>query len=276
MLNQINEIFRGISCMAIGSLIHVTPSPSMMGVKLIQNPVNYEATALVIQGGAINMGHVDSYTKILALLCPRLKIYILCSDKPTINMNMADDVRAAFKVITKHTNRRPYILIGFSMGGILTWSYLSKGYTDFDLYIPISAPIDIFQFDKDIHKYPLFNYLRKTAMKKFKVKTEEELFEKAGLSMDQKILQMNQLKEGLIKNRPSWINKTIVIGGTDDTLLRHYARDLKVYDGISTLMIDGATHCCIDVVVYASIIIKAFLKKSDVQSILRDIRCSTP
>lgn len=266
-LKDLHELFRAGSATLISSLVKIpdnTPRTQLDGdlfIRLLQNPVLSKGTVLMIRGGAFHMGQETHYMKLSCKYLPEHRIYTMEKLKPMVNFEFSDDIRKIL-VYLRSKHEGPLIVLGFSMGGILTWTYLGNGNDHADLYVPVSAPINMPEFKENIDKHFVYRWMKSQILKGFNVKTDQELLRLAGYTPEQQNKTMTEFIDKLKRTSGIWKDKCHPVSGSEDTLFANYQNDLRSAFPVSGLphvtIVQGGTHCCIDVIWYACKIIRTF------------------
>jgi pimeloyl-ACP methyl ester carboxylesterase len=230
-------------------------------IQKIQDPPNPEGTVFVIRGGTYHMGKEGFYVRLSCAFLPRYRIFFFEKMRPMVNFDFADDVSMVLRYL-RGKYSEPLAVMGFSMGGILTWSYLGRGYDDADLYVPISAPIDIDYFREEIHRHVLFRTMHKNTLKAFQVSDEEGLMKLAGCTPEIRDKTIQNWFPALSQTQDRWHEKTLSVSGDQDTLMEHYSTDLQKFNRPPhSLIVKGGSHCCMDVIWYACLVVKTYCQK---------------
>lgn len=216
-------------------------------IKCIAKPECPVGNILILQGG---VRHMDSDSYYIRTACgtseKNVRIFVWEKLVPMVNFDFAKDVSTAIKWIKKNFPG-PLTVVGFSMGGVLLWSYLSKGYDDADLYIPVCCPIDLNTFYKKICDHAVFNYLQEEALRKFGVANWEGLLKAAGTTKENHEKFVTEFIPGLNKCSPKWQNKTIWILSSDDPITQRFKKEIKLLENPPlTYWVAGGWHCCLD------------------------------
>lgn len=276
---DIREIIQVAFCYILTSVVHKPHGferiqlDGDLFLRKIQSNSNPKAIILAIRGGVCHMGAISFYINLMCHILPDYQVYFFEKLRPMVNFEFSHDVDICLRYLRNNHPDKKIILAGFSMGGILTWTYLSRGYDRADLYIPISAPINLEEFRSNIHKHISYHILHKRVMRDFRVQNDQELLELAGYTQEMQDRNIQEFLPRLITTQNIWQNKTIAVTGTHDTLLESYPLDLEKFPILPySLLVDKGTHCCYDVINYTCLVIKLFTERTtSVEQILKII-----
>jgi len=213
------------------------------------NPQNPVANLLIIQGGADHRD-CDNFCVNLSMLFTnnRFRVFIFGKTKPVVDYRFGHDIHRSLQKI-RQLYEGKLITIGFSMGGILLYSYLAYGYDDADLYISTCAPLNLHRFDEIIRNNSLFRIAVNESCKAFGVKSIEELYQLAGISEERNQAFIESFITRLRKTKKRWTSKLITIVGKDDPLTREIQESYP--DLVPRLKIVNGWHCSLDCMYYA-------------------------
>ena len=211
-------------------------------VKCLAMPENPIGNIFIIQGGVRHMNSNSYYIRTASSLLPKnMRVFIFEKLLPMANFEFGHDVADCLTLIRREFSG-PTCMIGYSMGGLLLLSYLSFGYDQADLYIPVCCPLDLDYFYRAISNHSLFKYVQSRACKCYQVDGYQDLLEISGTSPEKnKEFEKNFLKN-LNQNSDKWVSKTIYILCSDDPLTNiDHLKLLK--KAPLTYFIKGAWHC---------------------------------
>lgn len=230
-------------------------------LRCLAMPKNPIGNILIIQGG---VRHMDSNSYYIRTACcfisGNTRIFMLEKLLPAANYKFAHDIASALTYI-KTQFPGPITVIGYSMGGILLWSYLSLGYDQADLYIPVCCPLDLNRFHKVVESHPLFRMIQNKACKCYHVDGYEELLEFAGTSLEEVSDFEKNVLVNLNGHTSKWHSKTIYIISSDDPLTSFQDRYLLKSPPF-TYYIKGGWHCCLDSIFLSTLLACRYIKSS--------------
>jgi len=267
------EIIRATSGIVLTKFVYLPKEERLqldtdLYIRKVQDPKDVVGTVLIIRGGAFHLNKEGHYVKLACRFLPNHRIYFFEKFRPLVSFK-PEEVGKAIRYIRK-LHPGLVIVLGFSMGGILTWSYLGKGYHEADLYVPVSAPINLPKFNQEIHKHPVYERLYKRTLDKLQVKDEAGLLAKVGSSLEEHQRAINDFLPNLQKTQSIWQNYCYPVSGTEDTLLEGYPDDLKTFqEDPNAILVEGGTHCCIDVIWYACLVIQIFSNRENIKDNIR-------
>jgi hypothetical protein len=231
-------------------------------IKCVAMPEKPIGNVLIIQGGICHMNSNSYYIRTAcSLLYKSLRIFIFEKLLPMMNFEFSHDVADCLTFIKREFSG-PTCVIGYSMGGILLLSYLSMGYDQADLYIPVCCPLDLDRFHNVISSHYLFRFIQNKAYKCYQVDGYEDLLEISGTSTE----KIKHFEKNFINNLNDkidiWIPKTIYILSSDDPLTR--LDDIKLLRKEPlTYYIKGGWHCCLDSIFLSVTLVNRFMKARD-------------
>lgn len=218
-------------------------------------------SAILIPGGA---GVADSYPYYVALtkeyIAHKVRLFVFEKKIPVANVSVIHDIYDAVQYIRRNYPG-PLVMMGYSIGGIILFSYLSFGYDGCDLYIPICCTIDALSFEKAIFSHPIFRYISENACRSFKVSNHRELISLGGCPiMHDKYISV------LVRrfNSRDSTRKMFYIISSDDPLtqpIEDCCRPMKFKP--HTHIIKGGWHCCIKTISFAAYIVNKYMKLRD-------------
>ena len=220
------------------------PNPTTF-LKCISNPENAQGNIFIIQGGVRHMsGNGGFCVRILsAFMRKKYRIFVFEKLEPVINYAFGHDVADCIAFI-RNNFFGPICAIGYSMGSILLYAYLSLGYDQADLYIPTCGPLDLVKFHEVINSNPLFHSLQCEAYKCYNVSGYDELLEIAGTSKEENEIFKKEFIPQLNRTINNWINKTIYLLGLDDPITD--PNDLYLLERMpTTYLLSNSWHCCL-------------------------------
>ncbi len=276
---DLREIIRASSGIVLARTIFLSRGDriqldSDLFVRQLSNPFSPKGTILMMRGGAFHMGNEDFYIKVSCALLPDHRVYFLEKLKPMVNFELSEDIPKILGYLRK-IHPEPLIVMGFSMGGILTWNYLGKGRDQADLYVPVSAPINMVNFNRDLHKHFIYEKMYQKVLRDFNVTDDESLMRASGLTLADRDLSIENFLPSLKRSQPNWQDKTFPVSGTEDTLLESYSEDLKEFPTeVNAVIVPGGTHCCLTVIWHACLVIRTYtttrLTGSDLLQAIRE------
>lgn len=228
-------------------------------IKCLSLPKEPIGNVLIIQGGVLHMNSASYYIKTAcSLLSKSVRIFIFEKIQPVANFEFAHDVADCLTLIKREFSG-PICVIGYSMGGILLYTYLSMGYDQADFYIPVCCPLNMGRFREVLSNHSLFKLLQKRACKRYQVDEYEDLMEIAGSSLEKNKEFEKNFIPNLNKTANNWLSKTIYIISSNDPLTS--PEDLKLLNKIPiTYLIEGGWHCCLESILLSTTLASDFLK----------------
>lgn len=235
-------------------------------IRCLSMPENPIGNIFIIQGGVLHMNNTGSYyIKTTCSLLPKnLRVFVFETLYPMTNFEFAHDVADCLTYIKTKYPGKIYV-IGFSMGGFLLFTYLSLGYDQADLYIPICCPLDMDRFMKVISDNALFRILQKRACDRYNVKSYEELMHISGSSLDKSFEFNATFISNLNLNKNNWIHKTIYILSSNDPITSLNDLDLLESKPLTYIIIKG-WHCCLESIVLAIKLINSSILDSEIKT----------
>lgn len=212
---------------------------------------------LLIPGGA---GVANSYPYYVSLTsehtAENVRLFIFEKKTPVANISVIHDVEDAVKFLKSHFSG-PVVLMGYSLGGLVLFSYLSFGYDSCDFYIPVCCTIDSVKFENCILSHPIFRQILDKACKEYNVQSHRDLIKIGGcpLSHD-KYLSL------LVKrfNSRDHRDKLFYIISSDDPLTQPINGCTSLFKFQPyTHIIVGGWHCCIKTIYFATRIAHRYL-----------------
>jgi hypothetical protein len=215
-------------------------------LKCVARPAHPKGSVLILQGG---IRHMDSNTYYVRTACSFIpadtRIFLYEKLLPMVNFEFAHDIAHCLDYIRLHFPG-PVVVIGYSMGGVLLYNYLSLGYDQADLYLPVCCPLDLDGFHETIFNHTLFRFLQEKSYERYQVENHDQLLELAGTNQDQHQKFINEFIPGLNRHQ-QWPDKTIYIVSSDDPITPDYRKDLeRLQKPPLTYQIEGGWHCCLD------------------------------
>jgi hypothetical protein len=234
-------------------------------VKCLSMPKNSIGNVFIIQGGIKHFNSNSYYIKTTcSLLSKSLRIFIFEKIYPVCNPEFAHDVADCLDLIKKDFPG-PTCVIGYSMGGLLLFTYLSFGYDQADLYIPVCCPLNMDRFLDVITNNYLFKLLYKKACQSFQVNSYEDLLILSGTSKEKNKNFEEHFAENLNKTSDKWIDKTIYILSENDPLTS--LDDINLLNQRpTTYFINGGWHCCIESILLSTKLAERFIKNVNVKA----------
>lgn len=228
-------------------------------LRCLVSPNNPVGNVLILQGGVKHMNSNGYYVKTAcSLLSKKLRVFIFEKLLPVNNSEFAHDVAGCLDFIRTEFPG-PTCVIGYSMGGILLYSYLSMGYDQADLYIPTCCPIDLDQFEKAISSHALFKIIQNRAYRSYQVNGYEELLEFSGTSLEKNREFEKAFIQNLNNTSHKWTYKTIYILASDDPVTS--PDDLKLLNNPPlTYWVKGGWHCCLDSICLSAALVNRYIE----------------
>lgn len=228
-------------------------------VKCVSMPKNPIGNILIIQGGVRHMNSNSYYIRTAcSFLSKYLRVFIFEMLKPVNNYEFGHEVANCLTLIKREFPGYTAI-IGYSMGGILLYSYLSMGYDQADLYIPTCCPLDMEHFRETISIHPLFRYIQNKACQCYQVDGYEDLLEISGTSTEKHKEFEKTFIENLNRHADKWLPKTIYILSSDDPLTN--IEDLELFKKPPlTYFIQNGWHCCLESILLSTTLANRFIK----------------
>jgi len=277
---EFREICRAGSASLLSKLIQIPKIDKIqlsgdLFIQQIRSPDNPIANVLVLRGGAFHMGDEGFYVKLTSYLLSDYRIFLFEKARPIITFDHSQDINTCIKWIKSHYPEK-LILTGFSIGGILIWNYLSQGHDLADMYVPISAPFNLINFNQDVHQKFIYQRMCHQAIKFIGARDEKDLVRFGGYDLLTREKYMREFIPALQSTQAIWIDKTFPISGSEDTLFDRYLDDLKKFSGnIKAVVVQGGSHCCLDVVFHACYLIKIAMESGfQGYSLLKKYRAS--
>ena len=226
-------------------------------------PPDAIGNVLIIQGGVL---HFDSKSYYVSTTCSlfqkNLRVFVYESLYPVCNHDFAHDIASCLTFIKREFVGKT-CLIGYSMGGVLLYTYLSLGYDQADFYIPVCCPLDMDRFLNVISDHTLFKILQKRACDRYNVKTYEDLLLIAGTSLKENLEFNKSFIQNLNSNKDNWISKTVYILSSNDPITS--LNDLELLEEKPlTYCIRGGWHCCLESILLTVTIASQFIESSKI------------
>ena len=224
-------------------------------IELLSNPVDPIGNIFVLQGGVNHDVNDSFYIKntCLYLTFERapVRIYLYKNNLPIINESFLPEIDQCIKYIKKST-QQSCIMIGYSMGGVVLYSYLSRGFLAADYYLPVCCPINLAKFHQQIEENAIFRRLQQKTLRRFKVSSQEELFLLARTSKEQNQEFIETFTDHLNQTIDQWVDRLTYIYGNKDPLTLDLNQDLAQFNRkITTVIIENGWHCDLDSVIQA-------------------------
>lgn len=222
-------------------------------LRCLSMPKEPIGTILILQGGARHMASNSYYIRTACLFIPtEIRIFLFEKLLPMVNFEFTHDLAEAISLLRKQFPG-PLVIIGYSMGGMLLWSYLGQGYDQGDLYIPTCCPLDLNHFRETIKTHPIFKLEEKRTLRSYQVDDYEGLLKFAGTSSQEQRIYTDHFVEGLNQYRDNWLKKTIYLLSSEDPLTKISHLELLT-EAPLTYVVKGGWHCCLDSI-YLSVVL---------------------
>ena len=242
-------------------------------IRAVSMPKNPKGTILIIQGGARHMNNNSYYIRLATAMISQsegttpswknlaskngvvgyfwnssqfsgYRVFTFEKLGPMLNFEFAHDVEQALKFI-RANYPGPVGVIGFSLGGVLLWTYLGLGYDSADVYIPVCCPLDLPRFFKIINEHGVFKLVQTRTCRAFNAKDHLELLKLAGSSEEKHQIFMDEFIPKLNATISKWHSKTIYVISSDDPITS--LNDLKLLEKEPQMVIvKNGWHCCMD------------------------------
>lgn len=217
-------------------------------VRQITDSSDCRDNLLIIQGGVNHMDSQSYYIRMAAILAPiTFRIFIYENLMPMVDMNFSHQIADACSWIREQFSGSLSI-VGYSMGGVVLYNYLSLGYDQADFYLPVCCPLDLETFQKNIDKHALFRMLQRVNYRKYQVTDYSEMLNFAGTNLDEQNGLIKKFIPGLNQFQ-SWVNKTLYCISSDDPITKNHKKELKMLEKPPAVFyIKGGWHCCLDTI----------------------------
>lgn len=231
-------------------------------LKCMSSPQNAIGNVLILQGGVLHFNSNSYYIKTTCSLLPNnLRVFVFEKIQPMCCYRFAHDVASCLTFIRREYPE-PICVIGFSLGGVLLYTYLSLGYDQADLYLPVCCPLNLTNFRKVISQNFLFKILQKRAYDKYQVTTNEELLNIAGTSLEESLEFEESFIDNLNATKENWVAKTVYILSSDDPVTR--VEDLELLEEKPlTYLINGSWHCDLESILLSVMLVGKFMRKEE-------------
>jgi hypothetical protein len=244
-----------------GDRIQVNLTTFLKCLALPENPI---ANVLILQGGVKHMNSNSYYIRVACSFLPKsFRIFIFEKILPVCNPEFGHDVADCLSLIKREFSG-PTCVIGFSMGSVLLYTYLSFGYDQADLYVPVCGPLDLDRFLNVISNHYLFKMLNNRTCRSYQVKDYEDLLEIAGTSVEENKEFERLFIYNLNRNADKWSSKTIYIISSEDPLTSLNDLDLLEQRPL-TYYIKGGWHCCSESILLSVTLASEFLKNVNIK-----------
>jgi len=230
-------------------------------LKCVCLPPDAIGNVLIIQGGVLHFNSRSYYVKTTcSLLQKNLRVFVYESLYPVCNHDFAHDIASCLTFIKREFPGK-ICVIGFSLGGVFLYTYLSLGYDQADFYIPVCCPLDMDRFLNVISDHTLFKILQKRACDRYNVKTYEDLLLIAGSSKEESLEFNKSFIQNLNSNKDNWISKTVYILSSNDPITS--LNDLELLEEKPlTYIIKKGWHCCGESILLTVMLISKFLQNT--------------
>lgn len=214
-------------------------------IRCLSNPEKSTGTLFILQGGTLHMNCNTYYVRTACMFVPKdVRIFIFEKSKPVVNPEFAHDVEEAIEFI-KARHPEPLAVVGYSMGGILLWSYLALGYHSADFYVPTCCPLDFKRFREVLENNAVFRMIQTREYKKHKASGYEDLLKMSGTTMNDHDRFTEDFPQRLSRTVDNWREKTVYVISSDDPATS--IEDLKLMSKPPhTYLVQGGWHCCLD------------------------------
>lgn len=227
---------RVISDVSINDLIYLS---------MIAEPNDPKGTVLVLQGGvgdpSLNSHYLIQTNKRLGY---DYRIFVFQKKGPIISLKDSENLHDSLTYIKSRYQGKVYV-IGYSAGGVLLYTYLSRGYNDADIYIPVCCPINLTRFDKIIKEHFIFNMLSQQIYRQYNVRTHEEFLKTQGICLSRYHQYIDKHFDLLNETSKNWADQTYYVIGDGDPLthpLEWNYGSLRYNPHL--LLVKGGWHCC--------------------------------
>ena len=231
-------------------------------LRCLCSPKDAIGNVFIIQGGVLHFNTKSYYIRTTCSLLPKnLRVFVFETLYPACNYKFAHDVANCLTFIKREFSGK-ICVIGYSMGGILLYTYLSLGYDQADLYIPVCCPLDMDRFLKVISENILFKILQQHSCNRYNVKSYEDLLQVAGTSMEESLEFHKSFVLNLNGYKENWVSKTIYILSSNDPVTT--VDDLELFEeNPITYIIKGGWHCDIESILLTVTLTSQFIESSN-------------
>jgi len=216
-------------------------------LRCLSKPKHSIGNILILQGGVRHEDSSSYYVRTACSLIPsNIQVFLFEKQLPVADFDFAHDVAKCITFMKEHFNG-PVVVVGYSMGGILLYNYLSLGYDQADLYIPTCCPLDLNNFRKTIHDHTLFRYLQRKTYRDYGVRNFKGLLKLAGSNIEKHERLVKKFITGLNKNLDKWVSKTVYIISAEDPITLNYCSELDLLEKIPLVYrVKDGWHCCLN------------------------------
>lgn len=220
-------------------------------VRLISNPNNKNrciGNILILQGGIKHMNSKTYYVRTASILMASYNVRIFVFEKllPVANPNFGHDVAKALKYIKRNFGGR-IAVIGYSMGGVLLFNYLSKGYDHADFYVPTCCTLNMKNFNQTLSAHAIFDSLHKNTIISCGASSQEDLLRLSGCTPKDYQKFADTLIPRLKATQKHWKDKLIYVISSLDPLTQDYQQCIDQFDTPPFVyIVQGGWHCCLD------------------------------
>lgn len=262
-MDYINEFFQYCKALIISRTIYLDTIRYQVNKNLYLRYLNCDCdeqskyVILILKGGCNNFeDEIPHYVKIFKYHLNNVKMYLIENINPIIGINESKNITDSIKYLrVKEQNKKIY-LIGFSMGGILIYQYLSHGHDDADLYLTVSSPINMEYFLDMINNSILYKILQRRTYIENGVNNLDDFLKIYNIDHDQYLNEIKYIKNNFTKILHNETKKKIItIIGNRDLLMETFMNDTKDIN-INKIIVDGGYHCCYETIISTSLLIK--------------------
>jgi len=231
-------------------------------LRFLSNTKKVKGIVLIFRGGCHYFDdEVPHYVKILYHHLPDVRLVMFEKITPMVDLNEWSYVSDSIKYLRKKFPNEKIYLLGFSMGGIFLYNYLSNGCDEADGYISVSSPLNMDYFTTAVNNNFLYRIIQRRIYRESGVDSMEELVELYGVPAYEHIENTCNLFPNLkLKTNPNTLKKTLAVIGERDLLTQSFLMDRINYP-IPTLIVANGYHCCSSSIYYAANFINSSFDK---------------
>lgn len=255
IFSDINEGIRHLHVTLFGSFFEVPIDRYQVDedlyLRLLHYPAHNCPNVILVRGGVFHMSDDASYIKICCNELKDFRVFQMEKYTPLLNYEYARELSKLIKFVKRMYPDNPVYVMGFSMGGIFTLSYLAMGYDEADGYVSISAPMNFDYFNKVISNHFFYIQHKKKITNMYGKDTIEDVIAMFGGDPHFNSSFMQSFEDNLCAHHQKFGGKFISVVGSDDRLAKTFGKDCsKFQQPLATIEIEAGTHCCRDVILY--------------------------
>ena len=151
-------------------------------LRFLYNKEKVKGTVLIFRGGCHYFDDdIPHYVKILYHNLPDIRLVMFEKFTPVVNLNDWSQISEAIKFLRNNYPDQKIYLLGFSMGGIFVYNYLSNGADEADGYISVSSPLNMDYFGIAVNNNFLYKRIQTQIYRESGVDNMEEFVELYGI-----------------------------------------------------------------------------------------------